>query len=81
MIYTSHIQNQELIEENDNNYTNNANTLLHTIGSSYNLDVLETLGLTSLVKEEYANTLFELRKAKMVQNIKYYGYDTLKGYN
>ena len=24
---------------------------------------------------------FELRKAKMVQNIKYYGYDTLKGYN
>lgn len=24
---------------------------------------------------------FELRKAKMVHNIKYYGYDTLKGYN
>ena len=24
---------------------------------------------------------FELRKAKMVQNIKYFGYDTLKGYN
>lgn len=24
---------------------------------------------------------FELRKAKMVQNIRYYGYDTLKGYN
>lgn len=24
---------------------------------------------------------FELRKAKMVQNITYYGYDTLKGYN
>ena len=24
---------------------------------------------------------FELRKAKIVQNIKYYGYDTLKGYN
>ena len=24
---------------------------------------------------------FELRKAKMIQNIKYYGYDTLKGYN
>lgn len=24
---------------------------------------------------------FELRKAKMVQGIKYYGYDTLKGYN
>lgn len=24
---------------------------------------------------------FELRKAKMVQNIKYYGYDTLKGYD
>lgn len=43
-------------EENDNNYTNNANTLLHTIGSSYNLDVLETLGLTSLVKEEYTQT-------------------------
>lgn len=24
---------------------------------------------------------FELRKAKMVQNVKYFGYDTLKGYN
>ena len=30
----------------------NANTLLHTIGNRYNLDVLEKLGLTSLVGKE-----------------------------
>ena len=33
-----------------------ANTLLHTIGDKYNLDVLELLGLTTLVGKEVKNT-------------------------
>ena len=33
-----------------------ANTLLHTIGETYNLDVLELLGLTSLIGKEEENT-------------------------
>ena len=33
-----------------------ANTLLHTIGDKYNLDILELLGLTSLIGKEVKNT-------------------------
>ena len=33
-----------------------SNTLLHTIGESYNLDVLEMLGLTKLIGKEEENT-------------------------
>ena len=35
-----------------------ANTLLHTIGDSYNLDTLERLGLTTLVGKEVENTRY-----------------------
>ena len=35
---------------------NKANTLLHTIGDKYNLDILELLGLTKLIGKEEENT-------------------------
>ena len=34
-----------------------ANTLLHTIGDSYNLDVLEKMGLTELIGKHVEGTM------------------------
>lgn len=44
---------------------NNGRLLFKDVGDDYSTERIE----------------FELRKAKMVQNVKYYGYDTLKGFN
>lgn len=53
-----------------------ANTLLHTIGDSYNLDVLEKLGLTALVGKEEDNIRSIYMRAKP-QNL---AKDTLNGH-
>ena len=48
---------------------NKDNTLLHTISDKYNLDVLELLGLTSLVGKNVKNTrgLYMRSKSKSTQ--------------
>ena len=53
-----------------------ANTLLHTIGDSYNLDTLERLGLTTLVGKEVENTRGLYMKACPINLAK----DTLNGH-
>ena len=53
-----------------------ANTLLHTIGDAYNLDVLEKLGLTTLVGKEEENTRGIYMRAKPINLAK----DTLNGH-
>ena len=53
-----------------------ANTLLHTIGDAYNLDVLEKLGLTTLVGKEVENTRGIYMRAKPMNLAK----DTLNGH-
>lgn len=53
-----------------------ANTLLHTMGSAYNLDVLENLGLTTLVGKEEENTKGLYMRAKPINLAK----DTLNGH-
>jgi phosphopentomutase len=53
-----------------------ANTLLHTMGDAYNLDVLEKLGLTILVGKEEENTRGIYMRAKP-QNL---AKDTLNGH-
>ena len=53
-----------------------ANTLKHTIGEEYNLDVLETLGLTKLIGKEEENT----RGLYMRANPLNQGKDSLNGH-
>ena len=53
-----------------------ANTLLHTIGDAYNLDVLEKLGLTTLVGKDEENTRGIYMRAKPINLAK----DTLNGH-
>lgn len=53
-----------------------SNTLLHTIGDSYNLDVLERMGLTALVGKDANVTNGLYMKAKPMNNAK----DTLNGH-
>ena len=53
-----------------------ANTLLHTIGNAYNLDVLEMLGLTTLVGKEVKSTRGIYMRAKPMNLAK----DTLNGH-
>jgi len=53
-----------------------ANTLLHTIGDAYNLDVLEKLGLLTLVGKEEKNTRGIYMRAKPINLAK----DTLNGH-
>lgn len=53
-----------------------SNTLLHTIGNSYNLDVLEKLGLTALVGKEESNIRSIYMRAKPQNPAK----DTLNGH-
>ncbi len=53
-----------------------SNTLLHTIGDSYNLDVLERMGLTALVGKDANITNGLYMKAKPMNNAK----DTLNGH-
>lgn len=53
-----------------------ANTLLHTMGDAYNLNVLEKLGLTTLVGKEEENTRGIYMRAKPINLAK----DTLNGH-
>ncbi len=53
-----------------------ANTLLHTIGDAYNLDVLERLGMTELVGKHVENTRGLYMRAKPINLAK----DTLNGH-
>ncbi len=53
-----------------------ANTLLHTIGDAYNLDVLEKLGLTTLIGKEEKNTRGLYMKASPLNQQK----DSLSGH-
>lgn len=53
-----------------------SNTLLHTIGEHYNLDVLERMGLTTLVGKNVSNTVGYYMKAKPINLAK----DTLNGH-
>ncbi len=53
-----------------------ANTLLHTIGNSYNLDVLEKMGLTELIGKHVEGTRGIYMKAKPINLAK----DTLNGH-
>ena len=52
------------------------NTLLHTIGKSYNLDVLEKLGLTELVNIKEKDTRGFYMRAKPINKLK----DSLNGH-
>lgn len=52
------------------------NTLLHTIGKSYNLDVLEKLGLTEVIGIPEKNTRGLYMKAKPINKLK----DSLNGH-
>ena len=54
----------------------NTNTLLHTIGKSYNLDVLEKLGLTELVNIKEKDTRGFYMRAKPINKLK----DSLNGH-
>ena len=54
----------------------NANTLLHTIGKSYNLDVLEKLGLTELINIKEKDTRGFYMRAKPINKLK----DSLNGH-
>ena len=53
-----------------------SNTLLHTIGNHYNLDVLERMGLTTLVGKEVSKTVGYYMKGKPINLAK----DTLNGH-
>ena len=53
-----------------------ANTLLHTVGDAYNLDVLEKLGLLTLIGKEEENTRGIYMRAKPINLAK----DTLNGH-
>ncbi|MDD6272672.1 MAG: phosphopentomutase [bacterium] len=53
-----------------------SNTLLHTIGDHYNLDVLERMGLTTLVGKEVPKTVGYYMKGKPINLAK----DTLNGH-
>ena len=53
-----------------------ANTLLHTIGDKYNLDVLEKLGLTSLVGKEEEKIVSLYMRANPMSSAK----DSLNGH-
>lgn len=55
---------------------NGTNTLLHTIGKSYNLDVLEKLGLTELINIKEKDTRGFYMRAKPTNKLK----DSLNGH-
>ena len=63
-------------EDSDKYGDNGANTLLHTIGDAYNLDVLEKLGLTNLVGMNEDNVKALYMRAKPLNVAK----DTLNGH-
>ena len=63
-------------EDSDKYGDKGANTLLHTIGDTYNLDVLEKLGLTNLVGMNEDNVKALYMKAKPLNVAK----DTLNGH-
>lgn len=63
-------------EDSDKYGDKGANTLLHTIGDAYNLDVLEKLGLTNLVGMNEDNVKALYMKAKPLNVAK----DTLNGH-
>ncbi len=63
-------------EDSDKYGDKGANTVLHTIGEAYNLDVLEKLGLTNLVGKDEKDVKAIYMKAKPVNVAK----DTLNGH-